>query len=82
MFLQGDAYPHISEGSLQVELSKVKDNVLQMQCVTSTIDDESNFNLTTTDTGNLLPNSRYITLSKHIHPVIIAEIQVYGGKER
>lgn len=81
-FLQGDTCPQLGEKSLQVELSKEIDTMYQVQCVTSTSNVESSFNLTITDSGNPLPDSRFITLIKQNHPLLVAEIQVYGGKGR
>lgn len=79
-FIRGNECPIIDEKSFQVELSKVKETVHQVKCVTST--SEERFIVITNDEGNPLPDSRYITIRQHEHPLIISEIQVYGGKCR
>lgn len=79
-FIRGGSCPNIGDKSLQVELSKVKDTVYQ--CVTLTSDGGAKLNLETIDEGVPLPDSRYITLRKQKHPLVIAEIHVYGGKGR
>lgn len=71
----------MGEKSLKVELSKINDTINHAQCVTPTSDAESSFYLSNTDEGNPLPDSRYITLIKKNQSLIVAEIQVYGGKD-
>ena len=38
-----------------------------------------NVTIQQTDDGHSLPDSRYITLTRTYHPLMIAEIQVFGG---
>ena len=53
------------------------------QCVSTnvrTLNKERNITIQETDDGQSLPDSRYISLTRTNHPLIIAEIQVFGGE--
>ena len=61
-------------------MSKILDSP---QCIftnVATLNRNINATIQQTDDGHSLPDSRYITLTKANHPIIIAEIHIFGGE--
>ena len=80
VILKGPTCPRNSLEDINIEMSMTKRSPL---CVFEDVRVENERRLVAiraSDDGNSLPDSRYITISRESQPLIIAEIEVFGGE--
>ena len=75
---QGPTCPENWLKDVGVEMSKILGSP---QCASTNVTTlKQNITIQQTDDGDSLPDSRYITLTRTNQPLMIAEIQVFGGE--